>query len=46
VDEEAVTKAYDASLDADMEMMDDEDGGGMLSADIVLRKKIVAAVLR
>ena len=46
VDEETVTKAYDASLDADVEMMDDEDGGGMLSADIVLRKKIVAAVLR
>jgi exosome complex component RRP4 len=45
VDEETVTKAYDASLDVDVEM-DDEDGGETLSADTVLRKKIVAAVLR
>jgi exosome complex component RRP4 len=45
VDEETVTKAYDASLDADVEMMDDEDGGETLSADTILRKKIVAAVL-
>jgi exosome complex component RRP4 len=46
VDEETVMKAYDASLDADVEMMDDEDGGGTLSGDAILRKKIVAAVLR
>ena len=46
VDEETVMKAYDASLDADVEMLDDEDGGGPLSVDAILRKKIVAAVLR
>jgi exosome complex component RRP4 len=46
VDEETVMKAYDASLDADVEMMDDEDGVGTFSADSVLRKKIITAALR
>jgi exosome complex component RRP4 len=47
VDEETVMKAYDAGLDADVDMVDEEEaGGGTLSADAVLRKKIVAAVLR
>lgn len=47
VDEETVMKAYEASLDADLDMVDDEEAdGGTFSADAALRKKIVAAALR
>ena len=45
VDEDTVMKAYEASLDADVEMMD-EDGDGKIAGDAGLSRKIMAAVLR
>jgi exosome complex component RRP4 len=46
VDEETVMKAYDAGVDGDVDVMEEEDAGGGTLPDAALRKKIVAAALR
>ena len=45
VDEDAVMKAYETSLDADLEMQDGMEQDEEVTGDAALRKKIVAAML-